>query len=139
MKKKNKPDKKLDICLHIHSFFIGWTNIRMIIIQCIRKLDPCTLYKKFLYLQIQAIIEPISYPINEQNKHKIFSTNVMQCQVHSIFRFKISCHFQAKCRFFTQKINKQESWFFFVFGSFDQKQKMEWTGQKRRNNQFDKK
>ena len=25
---------------------------------------------------------------------------------------KISCHFQEKCRFFIQKMNKQDSWFF---------------------------
>ena len=35
----------------------------------------------------------------------------MPCRVHSIFCFKISCHFQAKCGFFVQKINKQDSRF----------------------------
>ena len=42
---------------------------------------------------------------------------------------KISCHIQAKCGFFfIQKINKQDSWFFFIFGHWpnNEKWKMEW-------------
>ena len=44
---------------------------------------------------------------------------------------KISCHFQAKCRYFLQKINKQDSWFFRFWSLWpkNEKQKMEWSGQ----------
>ena len=43
---------------------------------------------------------------------------------------KISCHFQPKCRFFMQKINKQDSWFFSFLVTLTKKRKMKWTRQK---------
>ena len=43
---------------------------------------------------------------------------------------KISCHFQAKCEFSIQKINKQDSWFFSFWSLWpkNKRRKMEWTG-----------
>ena len=43
---------------------------------------------------------------------------------------KISLHFQAKCEFFVQKINEQDSWIFRSWSLWpkNEKRKMEWTG-----------
>ena len=40
---------------------------------------------------------------------------------------KISCHFLAKCGSFIQKVNKEDSWFFFILVILTKKRKMKRT------------
>ena len=72
---------------------------------------------------------------NASDVHWTRSKSIINCFPHHFRVYSIFCFiFRQNADFFIQKINKQDSWFFFVFGHFDQKTKNEkWNEPDRRD------
>ena len=118
-----------------------WLQENLILMKCrnkryfgpsfVRTMDRAAWWKnkRFGHYNSDSIIEWFKI-VDFQVQWKMHDTFQVSCWTELqllLGSFTISCHFLAKCRFFIQKINKQDSWFF-RFWSLTEKQKMEWTG-----------